>query len=76
MSSIFDYFWTQIKIPKRKRNAETFFQRELSLYVLLLIVNFYEQFSKLFINFQGNNVNLSLKITYKDKISDIIKDSV
>ena len=61
---------TQIKIPKRKRNAETFFQRELSLYVLLLIVNFYEQFLKL--NFQGNNLNLSL-ITYKDKITDIKK---
>ena len=68
-----DYFLNQIKIPKRKRNAETFFQRELSLYVLLLIVNFYEQFLKLFINFQGNNLNLSLKITYKDKITDIKK---
>ena len=62
---------TQIKIPKRKRNAVTFFQRELLLYVLLLIVNFYEQFLKL--NFQGNNLNLSLKITYKDKITDIKK---
>ena len=63
----------QIKIPKRKRNAETFFQRELSLHVLLLIVNFYEQFLKLFINFQGNNLNLCLKITYKDIIADIKK---
>ena len=45
-------------IPKRKRNAETFFQRDLLLYVLLLIINFYEQFLKL--NF---NLNLSLKIT-------------
>ena len=50
-------------ISKRKRNAETFFQRELLLYVLLLIINFYEQFLKL--NF---NLNLCLKITYKDKI--------
>ena len=48
-------------IRKRKRNAETFFQRELLLYVLLLIINFYEQLLKL--NFQGNNLNLSLKIT-------------
>ena len=66
-----DHFFTQIKIPKRKRNAETFFQRELSLNALLLIVNFYEQFLKL--NFQGNNLNLSLKITYKDRITDIKK---
>ena len=66
-----NYFLSQIKIPKRKRNAVTFFQRELSLYVLLLIVNFYEQFLKL--NFQRNNLNLSLKITYKDKITDIKK---
>ena len=51
-------------IPKRKRNAETFFQRELLLHVLLLIINFYEQFLKL--NF---NLNLCLKITYKDKIT-------
>ena len=68
-----DYFFNQIKIPKRKRNAETFFQRELSLYVLLLIIIFYEQFLKLFINFLENNLNLSLKITYKDKITDIKK---
>ena len=66
-----DYFLTQIKIPNRKRNAETFFQRELLLYVLLLTVNFYEQFLKL--NFHGNNQNLSLKVTYKDKITDIKK---
>ena len=43
-------FWiiilTKIKIPKRKRNAVAFFQRELLLYVLLLIINFYEQFLK------------------------------
>ena len=38
-------------------------------YYLQCIVNFYEQFLKL--NFQGNNLNLSLKITYKDKITDI-----
>ena len=57
-----------MKIPKRKRNAETFFQRELLLYVLLFIINFYEQFLKL--NF---NLNLSLKIIYKDKITDIKK---
>ena len=39
IKGVFDFF-TQIKIPKRKRNAETFFQRELLLYVLLLIINF------------------------------------
>ena len=39
-SGVLDYFLTQIKIPKRKRIAETFFQRELLLFVLLLIVNF------------------------------------
>ena len=60
MKGILDHFWTLIKIRKRKRNAETFFQRELLLYVLLLIINFYEQFLKL--NFQRNNLNLSLKI--------------
>ena len=49
---------TIISFPKRKQNAETFFQRELLLYVSLLIINFYEQFLKL--NFQGNNLNLSL----------------
>ena len=70
----FGLFFDQIKSPKRKRNAETFFQRELLLYVLLLIINFYEQFLKL--NFQGNNLNFSLNITYKDKITDIKKDSV
>ena len=37
----------QIKIPKRKQNTETFFQRELLLFVLLFIINFYEQFLKL-----------------------------
>ena len=46
-SKVLSIFFTQIKIPKRKRNAETFFQRELLLYVLLLIINFYEQFLKL-----------------------------
>ena len=38
-------------------------------YTLLLIINFYEQFLKL--NFKISN--LSLKITYKDKITDIKK---
>ena len=61
MKGVLDNFFTLIKIRKSKRNAETFFQRELLLYVLLLIVNFYEEFLKL--NFQGNNLNLSLKIT-------------
>ena len=51
--------------------CETFFQSELLLYVLLLIINFYEQFLKL--TFQRNILNLSLKITYKDKITDIKK---
>ena len=46
IKGVFDFF-TQIKIPKRKRSAETLFQRELLLYVLLLIINFYEQFLKL-----------------------------
>ena len=48
-SKVFWIFFDQIKIPiKRKQNAETFFQRELSLrYVLLFIINFYEQFLKL-----------------------------
>ena len=41
--------------------CRNFFQRELLLYVLLLIITFYELFLKL--NFQGNNLNLSLKIT-------------
>ena len=66
-----DDFFTQIKIPKRKRNVKTFFQRELLLYGLLLIINFYEQFLKL--NIQGDNLNLSLKIIYKDKNTDIKK---
>ena len=40
----FGLFFGQIKIPKRKQNAETFFQRELLLYVLLLIINFMTNF--------------------------------
>ena len=72
IKSVLDYFFLP-KLSFPNRNAETFFQHELSLYVLLLTVNFYEQFLKL--NFQGNNLNLSLKITYKDEITDI-KDSV
>ena len=51
--------------------CRNFFQLELLLYALLLIINFYEQSLKL--NLQGNNLNLSLKITYKDKITDIKK---
>ena len=46
-SKVFWIIFDQIKIPKRKRNAVTFFQRELLLYILLLIINFYEQFLKL-----------------------------
>ena len=61
MNGVLDNFFTLIKIRKRKRNAETFFQCELLLYVLLLIITFHEQFLKL--NFQGNNLNLILKIT-------------
>ena len=40
-------------------------------YTLLLLINFYEQYLKL--NFKISN--LSLKITYKDKITDIKKIS-
>ena len=43
-SKVFWITFDQIKVPKRKRNTETFFQRELLLYVSLLIINFYEQF--------------------------------
>ena len=64
-------FFDQIKILKRKRNAKLSFNVSYYYTVLLLIINFYEQFLKL--NFQGNNLNLSLKITYKDKITDIKK---
>ena len=46
-SKVFWIIFERIKIPKQKRNAETFFQHELLLYVLLLIINFYEQFLKL-----------------------------
>ena len=46
-SKVFWILFTRIKIPKRKQNAEAFFQRELLLYVLLFIINFYEQFLKL-----------------------------
>ena len=46
-SKVFWIIFDQIKISKRKRNAETFFQRELLLYVSLLIINFYEKFLKL-----------------------------
>ena len=47
-SKVFWLIFDQIKIPKRKRNAETFFERELLLYVLLLIINFmHDQFLKL-----------------------------
>ena len=43
-SKVFVLFFDQIKIPKRKQNDETFFQRELLLYVLLLIINFMSNF--------------------------------
>ena len=46
IKGVLDFFFDQIKIPKRKQNAETFFQRELLRYVLLFIINFYEQFLK------------------------------
>ena len=46
-SKVFWIFFDQIKIPKRKQNVETFFHRALLLYVLLFIINFYEQFLKL-----------------------------
>ena len=46
-SKVFWIIFYQINILKRKRNAVTFFQRELLLYVLLLIINFYEQFLRL-----------------------------
>ena len=36
-------FWP-IKILTRKQNTETFFQRELLLYVLLRIINFMSNF--------------------------------
>ena len=70
---MFWIFFDQIKIPKRKQNAKTFFQRELLRYVVLFIINFYEQFFKTKLNFQRDNLKLSLKITYKDKITDIKK---
>ena len=41
-SKVFWIFFYQIKIPKRKQNAETFFQHELLLYVLLFIIKFYD----------------------------------
>ena len=54
-------------MPKRDFDVSYY----LILYVLLLIINFYVQFLKL--NFRGNNLNLSLKITYKNKITHIKK---
>ena len=54
-------------MPKRDFDVSYY----LILYVLLLIINFYVQFLKL--NFRGNNLNLSLKITYKNKIIHIKK---
>ena len=73
-SKVFWIFFYQIKIPKRIQNAETFFQRELLLYVLYIIYNqFLWAIFKTKLYFQGDNLNLSLKITYKDKITDIKK---
>ena len=51
-------------MPKRSFNVSYY-------YVLFVIINFYVQFLKL--TFQGNNLNLSLKTTYKDKITEIKK---
>ena len=53
-------------MPKRSFNLSYYY-----VFLLLLIINFYVQFLKL--NFHGNNLNLSLKITNKDKITDIKK---
>ena len=44
-------------------------------YIFITYNQFYEQFLKLN-KILGNNLNLSLKITYKDKITDIKKNSV
>ena len=47
-SKVFWIIFDQIKILKRKRKVETFFQRELLLYVCFITYNqFYEQFLKL-----------------------------
>ena len=55
IKSVLDHFLNQIKTFKRKRNAETFFQRELLPYFTRKI-QFYVQF--LGLNFQGNDLNL------------------
>ena len=60
IKSVLDHFLILIKTPKRKRNAETFFQRELlHNYVFFVKINFYVQFLKL--DFQGNDLNIRIK---------------
>ena len=68
-------FWI-IFLPKLRFPNGNKMLKFLSTWVItisnkLLIINFYEQNLKL--NLQENNLNLSLKITYKDKITDIKK---
>ena len=58
IKSVLDNFFIQIKIPKRKRNPETLFQRKLLL-CFIRKNQFCVQFLKL--NFQGNDLNFRIK---------------
>ena len=51
-------FFIQIKIPNRKRNPETLFQRKFLLFFIRKN-QFYMQFLKL--NFQADDLNLRIK---------------
>ena len=58
MKSVLDHFSIQVEIPKRKRNAETFFTREL----LLCFIRKHKFLCAIFgTKFEGNDANLRIK---------------
>ena len=56
IKSVLDHFLIQVEIPKRKRNAETFFTREL------LLCSICKHSCEIFgTKFQGNDLNFRIK---------------
>ena len=57
IKSVLDHFFIQVEIPKQKRNAETFFTREL----LLCSIRKHQFVCTIFgIKFQGNDLNFRI----------------
>ena len=58
IKSVLDHFFIQVSIPKRKRNAETFFTREF----LLCSIRKHQFLCAICGNkFQGNDLNFKIK---------------